>query len=95
VVSIFTTGLGATEPPLEDGAVSLEKLPKPKLPISVEIVGPQPEVEVTYAGQAPGFVAGAMQVNFRLPEGTISGRLFLTLKAGEFRSGMFAVEVGP
>jgi uncharacterized protein (TIGR03437 family) len=95
VVSIFTTGLGATEPLLDDGAVSLENLPKPKLPVSVEIVGPQPEVEVTYAGQAPGLVAGAMQINFRLQGGTIPGPLLLTLKAGEFTSGMFTVNVVP
>ena len=31
------------------------------------------QAEVVYAGSAPGFVEGAMQVNVRVPEGISSG----------------------
>ena len=40
-------------------------LPKPALQVSVEINGEN--AEVTYAGGAPGEVAGMLQVNARIP----------------------------
>ena len=50
-----------------DGVLNAKMLPlpKPELPVSVEINGEM--AEVTYAGGAPGEVAGMLQVNARIP----------------------------
>jgi uncharacterized protein (TIGR03437 family) len=42
---------------------------------------------VLYAGGAPGLVAGVLQVNFQLPDGTPSGPAIpVTLQVGRFAS---------
>ena len=66
-VSIFATGEGQTDPPGVDGAINaiVLPLPKPHLPVSVEINGEA--AVVTYAGAAPGEAAGLLQVNARIP----------------------------
>lgn len=67
VISIFATGEGQTDPDGMDGVINAKTLPVPKpvLPVTVEING---EIaEVTYAGGAPGEVAGMLQVNARIP----------------------------
>jgi uncharacterized protein (TIGR03437 family) len=56
-----------------DGVINANSLPlpKPALPVTVEING---EIaEVTYAGGAPGEVAGMLQVNARIPANVPSG----------------------
>ena len=67
VISIFATGAGQTDPDGMDGVLNAEVLPVPKpvLPVTVEINGEM--AEVTYAGGAPGEVAGMLQVNARIP----------------------------
>jgi uncharacterized protein (TIGR03437 family) len=73
VVSIFATGEGETNPLGVDGVINANMLPlpKPALPVTVEING---EIaEVTYAGGAPGEVAGMLQVNARIPADVPSG----------------------
>ena len=63
----WATGFGAVDTPITDGQVQTGVLPQPLLPVSVTIGG-QP-AQVLYAGAAPGFVAGAFQVNVVVPEG--------------------------
>ena len=67
IVSIYATGEGQTTPTGADGVINGTKLPlpKPQLPVTVQING-EP-AEVLYAGAAPGQVAGMMQVNARIP----------------------------
>ena len=65
IVSIYATGEGATEPAGQDGRITGEALAKPSLPVKVYIHGE--EVEVLYAGSAPGMPAGVIQVNARVP----------------------------
>ncbi len=65
VVAVYATGEGQTDPAGQDGKIASDVLPKPILPVSVRVNGQY--AEVVYAGAAPGFTAGAMQVNFRLP----------------------------
>ncbi len=74
VVSLFGTGEGQTEPAGVDGLVTpetIETLPRPRLPVRVTIGNV--EAEVTYAGAAPGFVSGVLQINVRIPAGTAPG----------------------
>jgi uncharacterized protein (TIGR03437 family) len=73
VISIFATGEGQTDPDGMDGVLNAKTLPVPKpvLPVTVEINGEM--AEVTYAGGAPGEVAGMLQVNARIPANVPSG----------------------
>lgn len=50
------------------------------------------DAEVIYAGSAPGLVAGAAQVNLRLPERVAVGRNLVQVRSGEF-VGRGGVEV--
>jgi uncharacterized protein (TIGR03437 family) len=66
IVSIFATG-GETAYEWSDGTVVPINAPFwTNLPVSV-LVG-LTSLEVLYAGDAPGIVAGVMQINFRLPD---------------------------
>ena len=83
-------------------ALSLPCLPRargsPALPISVTTGNRQ--LEVTYAGSAPGMVAGVIQVNVRLSPGTPPTTQFpgvpnlffpIELHVGDVKSGMSCV----
>ncbi len=71
IVQVFGTGFGAMHPQPADGAILSGTLPALALPVQVLYNG-QP-LHVTYAGPAPSLVAGAIQVNFRLPQIPPSG----------------------
>lgn len=75
VVVFYATGEGQTNPPGRDGSLAeyatLAEFPRPVLPVRVTIGGQ--EAEILYAGAAPGFVAGLMQLNVRLPAGAPLG----------------------
>jgi uncharacterized protein (TIGR03437 family) len=71
VVMIYSTREGQTDAPGVDGQIAGTTLPQPRLPVSVTIGGVT--AEVLYAGAAPGLVAGVLQVNARVPEGTPAG----------------------
>jgi uncharacterized protein (TIGR03437 family) len=79
VLTLYATGDGATTPAGIDGKPTTEPLPLTKLPVRVVI--DDTEVEPSYAGGAPGLVAGVMQVNFTMPPGT-SGARRLRLRVG-------------
>lgn len=65
-IMIFATGEGVTSPAVVDGLVALAASPgPPPLPVTVQIGG-QSET-ASYAGNAPGLVAGALQVNAVVP----------------------------
>jgi uncharacterized protein (TIGR03437 family) len=70
VVQVFMTGEGITTPVHITGKVnsnitSVSQLPVPLLPVSATI-GTLP-AGVTFAGEAPNFVSGVMQVNVQVP----------------------------
>ena len=65
IVVLYGTGEGQTEPAGEDGKIAAGIPPLPLRPVAVRIGGR--EAEVTYAGGAPGLVAGVIQVNARVP----------------------------
>jgi len=65
VISIFGTGEGNTIPLGQDGRIIVTDLRVPVLPVRFFINGRQ--LDILYAGSAPGFVAGSFQVNVRIP----------------------------
>ncbi len=77
---IYATGEGKTDPAVADGTVNSTVFPKPLLPVSVQIDGQ--EAHVPYAGAAPGFVAGVLQVNVEIPPG-VHGTVPLEIKIGD------------
>ena len=80
VIVIYATGEGITNPPGSDGAVTTG-LKSPVLPVTVTI-GKQP-ARVNFAGSAPGFVSGALQVNAVVPAGAGTGNVEVVVKVGD------------
>lgn len=61
VITLYLTGAGAMSPPPRDGELLMGASAVPIAPLNVTI-GPSP-AQVLYAGNAPGQVAGVVQVN--------------------------------
>jgi uncharacterized protein (TIGR03437 family) len=87
VVQVYLSGEGQTNPPSVTGASTTVTLPPPQVtpapvqPIQVWIGGQQ--VPYTYAGEAPGMVAGVMQLNVQIPANAPLGALSIQVKIGE------------
>lgn len=64
-VSLYITGEGQTSPGGADGKLATAPYPTPVQPVSVKIGGQT--AMVTYAGGAPGALAGLAQVNVQVP----------------------------
>jgi uncharacterized protein (TIGR03437 family) len=77
IIVLYVTGEGLTEPASLDGAIVNSTTPKPRSPVSVWFEDPRTgdgdSAEVVYAGAAPGFVTGLLQVNVRVPPWALSG----------------------
>ena len=90
VVLIYATGEGETDPQVADGRLATPQvLPRPKLPVRVNIGGL--DAEVLYAGAAPGMVVGLLQVNVRVPPAVASGNavpVLLTVGAASSPAGV-------
>jgi uncharacterized protein (TIGR03437 family) len=85
VAVLYASGAGETLPAGVDGKLSMSPPPHPVLPVSVELDGIP--VPVLYAGAAPGFLQGLLQVNFRVPRGIHAGDTIpVILKVGSFNS---------
>ena len=85
VITFWATGAGLFNTPLSDGAIAQPPLPLAALPVSVFFgsQGLTRSLEILYAGAAPSFVAGALQVNARLPQTLFtSGSHALKLQIG-------------
>jgi uncharacterized protein (TIGR03437 family) len=86
VVMVYLTGEGQTNPPSVTGAITTVTLPPPQvtpaplLAVGVTING-QPASYV-YAGEAPGLVAGMMQLNVQIPANAPSGDLPIKVSIG-------------
>jgi uncharacterized protein (TIGR03437 family) len=85
IAVLYATGAGAMTPDSEDGSITGTLLPRPLLPVSVLVDGQN--AAILYAGAAPGLVAGALQVNFRIPAQVPMGKTVgILLKVGRFTS---------
>ena len=96
-VVLYATGEGQTIPPGQDGKMAGvhwgDVWPKPVQHVTVQIGGLP--AQVLYAGAAPGFIAGAMQVNTLVPAGVPKGSVVpLVLTVGGFSSQAVRVAVG-
>ncbi|HEX3880366.1 MAG TPA: SBBP repeat-containing protein [Bryobacteraceae bacterium] len=86
VITFYAEGAGAMSPALADGAVPAPpNLPVPAQNVTIAIRGVNADVQ--YAGAAPGYVAGLLQVNAVVPDGIDFGNLVpLVLSVGSFTS---------
>ncbi len=83
-VSIYATGEGVTTPPGMDGRVSSTAgTPTPKVAATScsATIGGQPTT-VNYCGEAPGSVAGLVQVNALVPDSVAPGTVPVTITIG-------------
>jgi uncharacterized protein (TIGR03437 family) len=84
IVSIFVSGMGRMDRAQVDGDIPLAVLPKPMNSVTIDAT------ELTYIGQAPGLVAGVVQINFRLPSTPGAGTRF-TLQTADGHSSVFSI----
>jgi uncharacterized protein (TIGR03437 family) len=87
IITFFACGAGLMTPAVADGTISplTLPLPAPVLPVSVAIRGATSMVE--YAGAAPGYVSGLLQINVQVPTSIDFGNLVpLMLNLGSFAS---------
>lgn len=96
VVAIYATGLGRTSPPMVDGEIRLSDLPVVAFPVEVRASNGR-RLEVLYAGQAPGLVAGVMQINFRVqaPEIQLPADFYFELAVGGVTGSGSRIAVAP
>ena len=85
IIVIYATGAGQTDPPGADGLIPTTVLPKPVLPVSVQVGGAA--ALILYAGAAPDQISGVLQVNCRVPMASATGPAVpLVLTVGEATS---------
>ena len=92
-VSIFATGEGVLTPPVATGTISGPSLPLPKPVAGVSVTIAGKPAEVTYYGSAPTLVAGVMQINVTIPDGTPSGNQLVVLKVGNNTTAQQSITV--
>ena len=84
IVAVYMTGVGAMMPPIGDGQFGplQPPFPVPVLGASALINGVG--APVLFVGQAPGLIAGAVQVNVQIPADTPSGNASLAVYIGSY-----------
>jgi uncharacterized protein (TIGR03437 family) len=88
IVTVYGTGFGATAPIGKDGMVTASDLANIALPVSVIVAGK--DALVTYAGNAPGLVAGVAQIDFQIPIDVQPGEAAIAISAGAFTAATVA-----
>ena len=71
IVVLYATGEGLTDPPGVDGRPAVGVYPTPVAAVSVDIGGLPATVK--YAGAAPGYVAGVLQINAQMSPNVPAG----------------------
>jgi uncharacterized protein (TIGR03437 family) len=91
IVTLYVTGEGQTNPPGVTGKITAVNqtgsgplTPQPVLPVAVRIDGQAATVK--FYGEAPGIVAGVMQVNVEIPSTARSGQLPIVVQVGSVSS---------
>jgi trimeric autotransporter adhesin len=79
-VLLYLTGAGQTNPPGTNGLPGAVPLPQPNFKVTATIGGQA--VTPSYAGAAPGVVAGVLQVNLQIPTGLTAGAVPIQLAVG-------------
>ncbi len=85
-VALFLTGLGRWNVSAPDGSLGplVPPFPAPVLGVSAQVDAIS--VPVLYAGQAPGLILGAAQVNILIPENAPNGIGYVSIYVGNYVS---------
>jgi uncharacterized protein (TIGR03437 family) len=73
IITLIAAGGGPTSPPLADGSMGPTTGTPPQQAASVSVTIGGQTAPVSYAGAAPGIVAGVMQINVTIPYGVTRG----------------------
>jgi uncharacterized protein (TIGR03437 family) len=93
VIIIYATGEGQLIPHGVTGSVTPGRPPFPKPAGNVELsIGGIPAV-LAYAGEAPGFVSGVLQINAKVPKNVGSGAQPLKLTIGDHSNNLQTITV--
>src|SRR5262249_40247611 len=84
IVVLYATGLGAMQPAMADGELAAAPFPRPAAPFKVRIA--DRECEVLFGAAAPGFIAGLIQLNVRVPADIAPGIVPVFLEAAGIES---------
>jgi uncharacterized protein (TIGR03437 family) len=82
IVLLYATGEGQTDPAGVDRLLATVGLPQPRVPVSITTGGIRCP-KLLYAGAAPGFVAGSMKINARIPANAPNWVLSLSLSKSQ------------
>ena len=89
---LFATGEGVTDPPGTDGLIDVGLVFKePVAPVALNIGGTA--AQVLYAVEAPGDVAGVMEVGAVVPSGITAGGAAAVLTVGSVASQSVTLSV--
>ena len=80
VVVLWATGEGITDPPGVDGRPAVDVQPKPVAPVTVNIGGFP--ATVLYAGAAPGYMPGVLQINAQMSPNVPAGNVLVHVTIG-------------
>lgn len=99
VVAVYGTGAGLYDREIEDGSPGPMEPPFPAPVLGVRAAMGSTawttiDAPVLYAGQAPGLIAGIVQVNLRIPEGLAPGSAYLVIYFGDFATYNHRIFVG-
>lgn len=93
IISVFATGFGWMLPAPTDGQVLTGALPALTQSVEVGSLSRAQPFEITYAGPAPNFAAGVVQINFRLPSDLYLMEPELLFTVGGWPGGTFTLLV--
>ena len=89
VVQIYMTGEGALSPAQATGSVTcsagcstVSQIPVPLLVSKMAVLVNNQPATIQFAGEAPGFVSGVLQVNVTIPPNTPAGNVPLSISIG-------------
>ena len=94
IVSVFMTGAGAYGQTIADGTLGPLQPPFPAPILGVSATIASKPAEVLFAGQAPGLIAGAVQVNVQVPSGAMSGTAAVVVYVGAYPTPTGQIFVG-
>ncbi len=87
IVSVFMTGAGALKPSIPDGSIGPLTPPFPMPVAGIGVTIGSVDATVTFAGQAPGLIAGATQVNVQIPQNApVGSAIPITIYAAGYAS---------
>lgn len=91
VITLYLTGMGATNPPVPTGATSPSS-PPAKVTVAPQVTIGKANAQVEFAGLSPGSI-GLYQINVKIPAGAGTGNVPLVVTQGGVASNTVTVPV--